>query len=209
MANRDLWEPLINLYLNRKDEISFVWVKGHSGDPMNDLVDAMAVEEAAKFREADPVAAASSTLGPEPPWPVDQAIAVTGVAEPDDEQSEGLAEAIGGLTPDYDLLITGLRRGVELTAAELALQRGVAIGVVLPYADPAVRWPKPTLARFEACVAKADWVVTLDGDPAKPSKAVAARNDWLWRASVGAIVVGEPALVDVLDEAGLGVIAID
>ncbi len=43
VANRDLWEPLITLYQARQDELSFRWVKGHSADPMNDLVDAMAV----------------------------------------------------------------------------------------------------------------------------------------------------------------------
>jgi ribonuclease HI len=43
VANRDLWEPLVTLYQARQDEVSFRWVKGHSNDPMNDLVDAMAV----------------------------------------------------------------------------------------------------------------------------------------------------------------------
>jgi ribonuclease HI len=43
VANRDLWEPLITLFQERGD-ISFRWVKGHSGDPMNDLVDQLAVE---------------------------------------------------------------------------------------------------------------------------------------------------------------------
>jgi ribonuclease HI len=43
VANRDLWEPLIELYLARGD-IEWAWVKGHSGDPMNDLVDQLAVE---------------------------------------------------------------------------------------------------------------------------------------------------------------------
>lgn len=43
VANRDLWEPLIDLYLARGD-VTFRWVKGHSGDPMNDLVDGLAVE---------------------------------------------------------------------------------------------------------------------------------------------------------------------
>ena len=42
VANRDLWEPLITLFLDRGD-VAFDWVKGHSGDPMNDLVDALAV----------------------------------------------------------------------------------------------------------------------------------------------------------------------
>ncbi|MEJ2577956.1 MAG: ribonuclease HI [Kineosporiaceae bacterium] len=42
VANRDLWEPLIELV--RERDITFRWVKGHSGDPMNDLVDGLAVE---------------------------------------------------------------------------------------------------------------------------------------------------------------------
>jgi ribonuclease HI len=41
VANVDLWKPLIELVDDRKPR--FRWVKGHSGDPMNDLVDALAV----------------------------------------------------------------------------------------------------------------------------------------------------------------------
>jgi ribonuclease HI len=47
VANRDLWEPLIALYRSRADEIRFRWVKGHSGDPMNELVDQLAVTASA------------------------------------------------------------------------------------------------------------------------------------------------------------------
>ncbi|MXV99238.1 MAG: ribonuclease HI [Acidimicrobiaceae bacterium] len=43
VANRDLWEPLIELYLSRADEISFRWVKGHSGNEWNEIVDQLAV----------------------------------------------------------------------------------------------------------------------------------------------------------------------
>jgi ribonuclease HI len=43
VANRDLWEPMIELYRERGD-ITFSWVKGHSGDRMNDVVDVLAVE---------------------------------------------------------------------------------------------------------------------------------------------------------------------
>ncbi|HEX6238820.1 MAG TPA: ribonuclease H [Acidimicrobiales bacterium] len=45
VANRDLWEPLIELVRTRGD-VTFRWVKGHSDDPMNDLVDRLAVEAA-------------------------------------------------------------------------------------------------------------------------------------------------------------------
>ncbi len=63
VANRDLWEPFIDLVLQRGD-VTFSWVKGHSGDVMNDLVDQLAVEAAAAqapshgagvARPADPV----------------------------------------------------------------------------------------------------------------------------------------------------------
>jgi ribonuclease HI len=46
VANRDLWEPFIELVRARGD-VTFRWVKGHSGDRMNDLVDLLAVEAAA------------------------------------------------------------------------------------------------------------------------------------------------------------------
>ncbi len=44
VANTDLWKPLIELVVARRPE--FRWVKGHSGDPMNDLVDVLAVAAA-------------------------------------------------------------------------------------------------------------------------------------------------------------------
>jgi ribonuclease HI len=44
VVSRDLWEPLITAVDGRGD-ISFRWVKGHSGDKMNDLVDKLAVEQ--------------------------------------------------------------------------------------------------------------------------------------------------------------------
>lgn len=42
VANRDLWEPLIDLVRERGD-VTFRWVRGHNGDSMNELVDALAV----------------------------------------------------------------------------------------------------------------------------------------------------------------------
>jgi ribonuclease HI len=43
VANRDLWEPLIDEVLARGD-VTFRWVKGHGDDRFNDLVDRLAVE---------------------------------------------------------------------------------------------------------------------------------------------------------------------
>jgi ribonuclease HI len=42
VANRDLWEPLVDA-VNQRGDVAFTWVKGHSGDRMNDFVDQLAV----------------------------------------------------------------------------------------------------------------------------------------------------------------------
>jgi ribonuclease HI len=46
VANRDLWEPLLELALDPTRTVRFGWVKGHSGDAMNDRVDQLAVTAA-------------------------------------------------------------------------------------------------------------------------------------------------------------------
>jgi ribonuclease HI len=46
VANRDLWEPLLALAVDSGRDVTFDWVKGHSGDPMNDLVDRLATAAA-------------------------------------------------------------------------------------------------------------------------------------------------------------------
>ena len=44
VANRDLWEVLIPLVLESGRTVTFSWVKGHSGDRMNDFVDELATD---------------------------------------------------------------------------------------------------------------------------------------------------------------------
>ncbi len=61
VANRDLWEPLIMLV--REGGVTFRWVKGHSGDRMNDLVDRLAVG-AARTQEGRTGVGMPSDLGP-------------------------------------------------------------------------------------------------------------------------------------------------
>jgi ribonuclease HI len=46
VSNRDLWETLLPMVLDSPRTITFTWVKGHSGDPMNDFVDLLATEAA-------------------------------------------------------------------------------------------------------------------------------------------------------------------
>ena len=44
VANRDLWEPLVEIY--RTGRIAFRWVKGHGGDKWNEAADRLAVDAA-------------------------------------------------------------------------------------------------------------------------------------------------------------------
>lgn len=44
VANQDLWKPLVKLVRAHEDRVTFRWVKGHSGNAMNDKVDMLAVE---------------------------------------------------------------------------------------------------------------------------------------------------------------------
>jgi ribonuclease HI len=63
VANKDLWEPLVTLYLAREPKPQLRWVKGHSGDRMNDLVDQLAVAAALVARNSplvDPTPPADS-----------------------------------------------------------------------------------------------------------------------------------------------------
>jgi len=45
IKNQDLWRPLIELY-RPYSNVSFRWVRGHAGDPMNEFVDALATAAA-------------------------------------------------------------------------------------------------------------------------------------------------------------------
>jgi hypothetical protein len=63
VANRDLWEPLVEIWRDDGSRMQLRWIKGHSGDVMNDLVDRLAVEAAStqQGRTGDGV---PSDLGP-------------------------------------------------------------------------------------------------------------------------------------------------
>jgi ribonuclease HI len=46
VANLDLWQQLLDLALDPSRPVTFAWVKGHSGDRMNDVVDLLATQAA-------------------------------------------------------------------------------------------------------------------------------------------------------------------
>jgi ribonuclease HI len=47
VANQDLWHGLLDLALDPSRPVTFEWVKGHSGDRMNEVVDLLATRAAA------------------------------------------------------------------------------------------------------------------------------------------------------------------
>ena len=59
VANRDLWEPLVNIY--RARPITFRWVKGHGGNKWNDAADRLAVEASRTQQEVEGEAALPET----------------------------------------------------------------------------------------------------------------------------------------------------
>jgi ribonuclease HI len=46
VANQDLWRVLLDLALDPSRTVNFEWVKGHSGNRMNDMVDLLATQAA-------------------------------------------------------------------------------------------------------------------------------------------------------------------
>lgn len=57
VANQDLWRPMVDEVLERGlTQVQFRWVKGHHLDPMNDLVDRLAVDAARSQMGASGVA---------------------------------------------------------------------------------------------------------------------------------------------------------
>ena len=105
VANRDLWEPFIELVQER--DVTFAWVKGHSGDPMNDLVDRLAVAASHHERGASGDAPPSEDeLGPPDvvrpvaARPAGEAASVSPARAKDARVPEGTPWAVVGLRSD-------------------------------------------------------------------------------------------------------------
>ncbi|MBW3651944.1 MAG: ribonuclease HI [Actinobacteria bacterium] len=189
VANRDLWEPLIAAYRADPQRLRFRWVKGHSNDPMNDLVDRLAVEAALTQRgrrgdrppppeslgPADAVTAggSGSPAAADPRVPAGRRLVVAGHRPPglggygpspvgDDvrRRLEEILVAKRELHPDL-VVMTGLGLGAEQLGAEAAAGAGVPYVAVLAYPDPATVWPAPAQERFAALLAGAAGTVLL------------------------------------------------
>jgi uncharacterized phage-like protein YoqJ len=217
VANRDLWEPLIEEYRRDPQRLKFRWVKGHSNDPMNDLVDRLAVEAALTQ---------SNRSGTEPPSvhpvgvvgertdvadaldprvPAGHRMVVVGLKPPQlggyddnfvtEEVRRKLAEVLAAkrqMHPDA-VVLSGLGLGAEQLGAEAAVEAGVPFVAVLPYPDPDDVWPPASRERFRSLLAKAEAEVLMQ--PRKPENkqkagaALSRRDAWLYRHADEAIAV--------------------
>jgi ribonuclease HI/uncharacterized phage-like protein YoqJ len=210
VANRDLWEPLIEIVRSRSTEISFRWVKGHSGDVMNDLVDALAVEAGKKQQPASGERAAAGmteaskpAAGPEAP--PGHLLLVTGHKPPEIGGYEAnptakrilaqLTEIIAAKRQMHaDLrVITSMSLGVERMAAEAALAAGVPFTAILPYPNPESVWPARGQEAYRALMEKADGEVLLQAAVPESKQAAGGalnrKNAWMARHAAEAVVV--------------------
>lgn len=199
VANRDLWEPLVDLVVERGD-VTFSWVKGHSGDAMNDLVDRMAVEAARAQRGGGgPAGHRLVVVGHRPP-----ALGGYGPNPTADAVRRKLREILGAKRELHgDLVVlTGLGLGAEQLGAEAAAECGIPYVAVLPFPDQDSVWPETSKRRYRELLDGAQSQVVLQARaPATKQaagQALARRDAWLAEHADEAVAVWDG------DDAALG-----
>ncbi|HMC51702.1 MAG TPA: ribonuclease H [Acidimicrobiales bacterium] len=216
VANRDLWEPLVELVRTRAKEVRWRWVKGHGDDPVNDMVDRLAVEAArtqqprAGDRPPDDLGPADSPPAGRAPGgdaeaPPGRRLVVAGLRPPAlggydpnplaDAVRDRLAAVLGAkaqLHPDL-VVLSGLGLGAEQLGAEAAAKAGVAYAAVLPYPSQESVWPRAARERYRRLLDEArDEVLLQSAVPTSKQQAggaLARRNAWLARHAHEAVVV--------------------
>ncbi|HYI61106.1 MAG TPA: ribonuclease H [Acidimicrobiales bacterium] len=169
VANQDLWEPLIAAHKEGRFGVPR-WVKGHSGDEMNDLVDRLAVASALGRDEArGEVPPTPDALGPaDVPWGRSEAAAAR-LADMDPAQAraerrrrdgripEGALCVVGGQRdlPEDPVVLRELRRRLaEMVEAQAQMHPGLVVLTGL-------RAGAEALAGEAAVDAGVDWVAVL------------------------------------------------
>lgn len=218
VANRDLWEPLLDAYRADPQRLRFRWVKGHSGDTMNDLVDRLAVEAAQTQvgrtgdeppSELGPADLPSGPGAPDPRVPSGRKLVVVGPKPADlfgyDEDlltgdlRRRLAEVVEAKRAVHDDLVvmTGLGLGAEQLGAEAAAAAGVPYVAVLAFPDPDSVWPSASKERFRALLDGAASTVLLQmkapENKQKAGAALSRRDAWLYRHADEALAVWDGA----------------
>jgi ribonuclease HI len=212
VANRDLWEPLIDLVRADPSRVQFRWVKGHADDPANDVVDRLAVD-AARTQSPRVGTGTPTDLGPadipanevDPRVPAGRLVVVAGhrppelggyVANPvaDDVRRQITEILVAKRELHADLVVlTGLGLGAEQLGAEAALEAGVPFVAVLPYPDQESVWPEAGKDRYRDLLANAQSTVLLQARAPdtrqKAGAALARRDAWLVRHAHEAVVV--------------------
>lgn len=215
VANRDIWEPLIELYQER--DVTFEWVKGHSGSRWNDRADELAVmgrQQAAGAMEPVSVPTPVAETDTESGAAADRAsaktdgvrkVAILGHRPPEiggygknpvaDGLRRHMKEILAAKATMYDevVVLTGLQLGSETLGAEAALEAGVGFVAVLAFPDPSARWPKAAQKHFDDLIDQAADVVVLDkevpGTGIQVAKSFGRRDLWLQDQASEAIVV--------------------
>jgi ribonuclease HI/uncharacterized phage-like protein YoqJ len=162
VANRDLWAPLIDLYRADPGRLAFRWVKGHSDDVHNDLVDRLAVEAArtqqgrtghgvpedlgaadapAKTTATTTTAGATATSGRDPRLPEGRLLAVVGHRPPEIGGYDANDVAAGILRVLTDVL--SAKRDLH---SGLVVLTGLGLGAEQLGAEAAVRASVPFVA---------------------------------------------------------------
>ena len=213
VANRDLWEPLIDAYRADPTRIQFRWIKGHSNDVMNDVVDRLAVE-AARTQRGRTGEGMPDDLGPadapgekavDPRVPAGRRVAIVGHRPPEiggydaNEVADGVRRVLADVLaakrdmhPDL-VVMTGLGLGAEQLGAEAAAAVSVPYVVVLAYPDQESVWPRASQVRYRELLDGAQERVLLQAKAPdtkqKAGAALARRDAWLARNAHEAIAV--------------------
>jgi len=212
VANRDIWERLVPHF--QSGRLALQWVKGHSGDPMNDLVDRLAVRACVEQK------------GGESERPPEGGVEAAGPSDLIAEKVDSIAghpvlvaglrpTGLGGYDPNpvtdraRDLLRTRLLAekllhadlvvlsGMDLGAPQLGVEASASLDVpyvaVLPYPSMESMWPPEAQEHHRTLLGAAREVVTV-GRKAPTTKqqagaGLARRNDWLARYACAALVV--------------------
>ena len=212
VANRDLWEPLVEAV--RDNDVVFRWVKGHGSDRWNDLADRLAVEAAAGQAGRAGDRPPTDVGGPDltglarvkaSDGPSGHLLVVTGhrPSELGGYEENDVTRAVRDHIIDIlvakqrmhgDLkVLTGMGLGAETLGAEAARDAGVPYVAVLAFPRLDERWPEASRRRFRDLVDGADETVTLQAvqpdTTATASAAFRRRDAWLGRHADEAVVV--------------------